>query len=323
MKNIKKRLALFLSFVMVFALLVGCGEGKVDPRYDLKLDLTKENSDVEGPLWKLEDEDSTVYLHGTIHLGDKEIYPLSKRIEDIFNSCDYLVLEEVFDKINPNDMIKAVSYPNGETIEDHLSKDSVKLIKNICAEYGIFYDQIKTWTPFMIYRSLIDYMVMNETFDPTYGIDNYWLYRARLSKKDILALDDYNEVYKELGKLSDEDAEVLIQSLKLVKPEDGSADNAMWEAWKSGDVERIFAVEEDLSSYTQEEIEVYNNVAKISEQYEKTLIHDRNAIWADKIEGYLNDNKDYFVAGGTAHFHGDGSVIELLEKKGIKVTRVN
>lgn len=323
MKRFKQRGALFLSIIMTFMMLVSCGEGKVDPQYDLKLDLKKENSDVEGPLWKLEDEDSTVYLHGTIHLGDKNIYPLAKRVEDAFDNADYLVLEEVFDKLDQQEMLQAVSYPNGDTIENHLSKESVQLIKNICAEHGIMYDAIKTWTPFMIYRTLIDYLMESETFDPKYGIDNYWLYRARLSKKEILALDNYNEVYKELGSLSDEDGEVLIQSLKIVKPDNEDADKSMWEAWKAGDLDKMLAEDEDTSNYTDEEIEVYNNVAKISDQYNKALIHDRNAIWADKIEEYLNDSKDYFVAGGSAHFYGEGSVIELLEKKGIKVTRVN
>lgn len=324
MRNFKKKATLLLTILMTFTLLVSCGQGKVDPQYDLRLDLKKANSEVEGPLWKIEDEDSIVYIHGTIHLGDKEIYPLSKRIEDAFDNSDYLVLEEVFDKLDQNEMLEAVSYPNGDTIENHLSKDSVQLVKNICAEHGLLYDHIKTWTPFMVYRSLTDFMVQSKTFDPRFGIDNYWLYRARLGKKDILALDNYNEVYKELGKLSDDDGELLIQSLKLLKPDDGSdTEQSMWEAWKSGDLDRMFAIEEDLSGYTQEEIEAYNNVANVSAQYEKTLIHDRNAIWADKIDGYLKDSKNYFVAGGTAHFYGDGSVIELLEKKGLKVERVN
>lgn len=322
MKGLKKRGSLLFSFILSFTLLFSCG-AKIDPLYDLKLDLNKANSDVEGPLWKLEDEDSIVYLHGTIHLGDKEIYPLSKRVEDAFDSSDYLVLEEVFDELDQNEMIKAVSYPNGETIEDHLSKESVQIVKNICAEKGLFYDQIKTWTPFMIYRTLLDYMIQSSTFDPKYGIDNYWLYRARLSDKDILALDNYNEVYKALGELSDEDGEKLIKSLEFVKADDGTSEQSMWNAWKLGDLDKMFSLEEDLSGYTPEEIQAYNDISEISEQYDKALIHDRNAIWANKIEGYLNDDKNYFVAGGSAHFYGEGSVIELLEDKGIEVTRVN
>ena len=325
MKKNKKVISLILSIMMTFTLLVSCtGEGHIDPQYDLQLDLEKENSDVIGPLWRIEDEDSIVYLHGTIHLGDKEIYPLGAMVEEAFDSCDYLVLEEVFDKLDPMAMTEAVSYPNGDTIENHLSKESIQIIKNICAENGVLYDQIKYWTPFMTYRTLIDFLMESPNFEPKYGIDNYWLYRARLSKKEILALDDYNEVYAELGKLSDEDGELLIQSLKLSEGEDTSeADNSMWEAWKNAELDKIFAVEEDLSAYTEEELEVYNSVADISTEYEKILIHDRNSIWADKIEGYLKDNKDYFVAGGTAHFYGEGSVIELLEAKGLKITRLN
>lgn len=324
MKSYKRKIAALLTTVLTLTLLFSCSsEGKVDPNYDLKLDLTKENSDVSGPLWKIEDEDSVVYLHGTIHLGDKNIYPLHKDVEEAFKNSDYLVLEAVFDELDAKKIQEASSYPNGETIEDHLSKDSVRIVKDICAENGLMYDVIKYWTPFTVYRTLIDYKMKNETFDPTYGIDNYWLYRARLGKKDVLALDDYYEVYKTLGELSDEDGEILIQSLKFVKEDGtGDADKSMWEAWKSGDLDKMFAVEEDLSAYTPEELEAYNNVANISGQYDDALLNDRNAIWADTIKGYLDDNKDYFVAGGTAHFYGEGSVIELLEKKGLTVTRV-
>lgn len=41
-----------------------------------------------------------------------------------------------------------------------------------------------------------------------------------------------------------------------------------------------------------------------------------------KIENLLKNNDSYFVAVGAAHLIGDGSIIDRLDKKGYKVTRI-
>jgi len=52
--------------------------------------------DSKGAFWKVTDEDSTVYLLGSIHLADPTLYPLSKDILKAYEQSDYLVVEATF-----------------------------------------------------------------------------------------------------------------------------------------------------------------------------------------------------------------------------------
>ena len=49
---------------------------------------------------------------------------------------------------------------------------------------------------------------------------------------------------------------------------------------------------------------------------------ERNVGMADKIAGYLQTKGTYFVLVGAAHYVGDNSIIELLERQGIRGQRI-
>ena len=51
----------------------------------------------------------------------------------------------------------------------------------------------------------------------------------------------------------------------------------------------------------------------------KRLLLDRNVGMADKIDGYFNVGQgNYFIAVGALHLLGEGSVLDLLRKRGAK-----
>ena len=47
------------------------------------------------------------------------------------------------------------------------------------------------------------------------------------------------------------------------------------------------------------------------------LLKDRNIVWADKFEEYLNKGGTSFVFAGLAHFLGEDCVFEQMRIKGI------
>ena len=44
-------------------------------------------------LWKIEKNGNTSYLFGSIHLGTKDMYPLSDAVKNAYKSTDNLVVE--------------------------------------------------------------------------------------------------------------------------------------------------------------------------------------------------------------------------------------
>ena len=78
-------------------------------------------------LWKVTGPKGVVYLLGTIHAGKADFYPLPSIIEDSFKKTDTLI--EEIDLSQPAEaarvergLIEEGSYPNGDTITNHLSE---------------------------------------------------------------------------------------------------------------------------------------------------------------------------------------------------------
>jgi uncharacterized protein YbaP (TraB family) len=57
-------------------------------------------------------------------------------------------------------------------------------------------------------------------------------------------------------------------------------------------------------------------------QFERELLDERNVGMADKIAGYLTQPGTTFVLVGSAHLIGPGSIVELLEQRGLHAQRI-
>ena len=54
----------------------------------------------------------------------------------------------------------------------------------------------------------------------------------------------------------------------------------------------------------------------------RQLMDERNVGMAEKIDAYLQTSGTYFVLIGAAHYIGESSIINLLERKGIRGERI-
>jgi uncharacterized protein YbaP (TraB family) len=57
-------------------------------------------------------------------------------------------------------------------------------------------------------------------------------------------------------------------------------------------------------------------------ELKKVMLDDRNAAWVPKIEAYLDGTETAMILVGSGHLSGSGSLIDLLEKKGVKFTQM-
>jgi uncharacterized protein YbaP (TraB family) len=79
-------------------------------------------------------------------------------------------------------------------------------------------------------------------------------------------------------------------------------------AWKGGDTGAISRT--------------FDDELKDSPEIARVLIDQRNANWAEWLKGRLDKPGTVLVAVGAGHLAGKGSVIDLLQKLGLKVQRV-
>jgi len=261
-------------------------------------------------LWKAQSKASTVYLLGSIHFLKKENYPLSQKIENAFEKSDVLVVEaNVQDqsKMNTQAILEKALYPANESIADHLSPETYEFLKREAARLGLPLELINRQRPWFLSITLDAMELMKRGYDPSYGIDNYFLSKAT-GRKKILELEGLDEQLSLLSNLSDKDQELLLAlSLRDLQNADQEA-NKLVQAWKTGDTTGMEAV---VTKSLKED-------PKLVPIYEK-LIYERNGRIVSKIEDYLKGNGTYFVVVGAGHLIGERGIVNSLEKKGFRV----
>lgn len=293
----KKRVISIIIIILLLSLF-GCSFNTSKKVFNINPNTPSSN--IKGPMWKIEDSNNTVYLYGTIHNASKEIYPLHKDVEDSFNESDFFVMEQNYLDLDKNALNKLCYYQNGDTMENHLSKEALTIVKKYAKKYNGGYSEAIKLKPFAYTRNMADILANNKNFDSRFGVDNYFFQKAQITNKPILSLDNFIEIYEDLGNISDECSNKIILQLDNINSDSGLKS---LEKWKNANIES-YEQNEDVSL----------------QEYEDIILYNRNKKWVEKIIEYINDDKNYFVAAGSSHFEGDKSVINLLKEKGYTVS---
>jgi len=111
-------------------------------------------------LWRIQSKTGTVYALGSIHLLKQDVYPLSNTIENAFDKSDSLAVEanvNNIDMANLEKLMGSAFYPEGDTLENHVSKNTLEIIKKETDKSGlpseVFYKQ-KPWILALMLESL-------------------------------------------------------------------------------------------------------------------------------------------------------------------------
>lgn len=128
MRKLRQRYAvLFVLFVWV------CGFGQTAQKTEVKPRRLV--------MWKASSPTTTVYLLGSVHLGDKDLYPLPEVVESTFNASKVLVVEVNLKNVDQASAIKLVTqagfYSGGDTLAKHLSKSTSDALDDFCSKNGM------------------------------------------------------------------------------------------------------------------------------------------------------------------------------------------
>ena len=264
-------------------------------------------------MWRVQSKRSTVYILGSIHLLKKDIYPLSRTIENAFEKSDYLAVEADINEIgrlNIQKLMESAFYSGNDTLEKHVSRSTFDTIKEQTERLGLPVEFVYNQKPWFLGLTLSSVELMKAGYDSNYGMDKYFLSKAAGTKK-ILELESLDYQIDLLSSLNDDEQELfLLYTLKDLKILTQEVDNLV-EAWQSGAVE---SMEKTVTkSFTEDR--------RFSGIYDK-LINKRNRSMALKIEGFLKTNGTCFVVVGAAHLLGDRGIIQLLKGRGYSVEQL-
>ena len=79
----------------------------------------------KGVAWVVEDEDTQVYLLGSIHIGTPDLYPFDKKLITAFNESDALLVEvNSLAQEGYEYSVEKAMYTDGTTLKDTVSSST-------------------------------------------------------------------------------------------------------------------------------------------------------------------------------------------------------
>lgn len=289
-----------------------------------KKEIVKEDNEITPLFYKISDKNNTtIYLLGSIHAADDTIYPLNDTIMNSFNDSDYLAVEVDTLSLQNNfdlslKLAEKMMYNDSTTIKNHIGDElynkMVKFLKEK-KSYSSLYDNYKP----VFFESLFENLIINDAMlKSESGIDMYFLSLASENNKKILEVESAEFQYNLLLNTPLELDKIMIEQYIDNYDLNVSQMKDLYELWKKGDKEQLenILINSESQNATEEE-------KKLMENYNQSLIIDRNYGMANVLENYFEKKQNVFCVVGLGHVIGDEGIINLLQKRGYDVAQLN
>jgi len=266
----------------------------------------------EGPaLWLVQDEDTKVYLFGTIHVLRPELEWQTKAFKSALDSADAIYLEadvshEAQAAIQA-DVMDMGLYKGGRTLKGALNDEEEDKLEEVVTKIGLPMAAVDTMEPWFATMTMSVVQLMQTGYSPESGVETQVEKMAAANDKPLRFFETAKEQLSIFDNLP-EDVQVNFLNESLASMDTMKEDmDEMVKDWSEGD---IAAVAEFMNESLSDPI------------IEKALLTDRNANWVVAIDQLLDDEAGtFFVAVGAGHLIGKGSVITMLEDKGMTIER--
>ncbi|WP_397577196.1 TraB/GumN family protein [Sphingorhabdus sp.] len=265
--------------------------------------------DVDPALWVVKDEDTTVYLFGSVHLLKPGLGWFDDGVKTAFDSSDQLVLELVEPPAAEVQALfgKLAMDQQGKTLRSKMNDADRAVYEAAMGKLGIpapAFDPLEPWAAGI---TLSVVAMQKSGFDPNSGVEKQLTAAAKVSNKPIAGLETMEFQLGLFDTLPEaEQITFLVETAKLID-EVASTTDKMVAMWASAETESLGQLmNEGLTSRT-----LYD-----------ALLTKRNANWTKWISARMAKPGVTFMAVGAGHLAGPTSVQNLLPAYGLSATRV-
>lgn len=274
-------------------------------------DVAASSVEMGGPaLWKVADDDTTIYLFGTIHALPKEVDWYKGNVAQALVSSDILVTEVIASPDMANEMQQIIMskgiLPPGETLRGLLDDKQKASYEGAMTKLGLpiaAFDQFEPW-----YASLMMSMLplLKEGYSPDSGVEMVLTEKGGKEKPrgQLETIEFQMSVFDQLPIKSQID--FLIQASDQVDQIKPMLD-AMVAEWLKGDADGLAKL---------------MNEGLTDQMLADRLLYSRNRTWAEWIKTRLDTPGTVFIAVGAGHLAGTNSVQDALAERGISAARV-
>ncbi|MBQ3099382.1 MAG: TraB/GumN family protein [Clostridia bacterium] len=287
-------------------------------------DETEKESVITPLLYKVtNDTGNTVWLFGSIHIGEEYFYPLPEYVLNAFEDADALAVEfdiVAFSKdlIGQTQALSKLVYTDGTTIEDHISPELYAQAVEIFKENSFYLKTYDHYMPIFWSSNIDNALYAKYGADSKYGVDQHMIKLAYKEDKEVLDVESAELQYNMLAGFSDGLQELMLEnSVEMFYAEEAYEEiQLLINSWAEGDAEGVEQISNAVpESLTEEELLLY-------EEYTNKLICERNLSMTDYAEQALISGNEIFICVGAAHIVGEGAMAELLAERGYTVEMI-
>jgi len=268
-------------------------------------------------LWKVEKENQSSYLFGTIHLPAPELSVLPLKVKSAIEHCDGVRTELDMGFMNQLKASQLMLRTDGKPLEKILSKAlyerTEKVLKDISPALNLKpFSQMKIWA-LAAMVGLLEEQMKNPTLIP---IDDIIFQYGEEHNKSVAGIETAEEQMNAFDALTLNEQILFLESTLDYMEKYKDYLQTMKELYIKGN-------SKELLTFLNQSFED-KKYKKLEEKFFEELLYKRNVIMAKRIDTLLKKDrkKSYFFAFGAMHFLDKKSVIEYLEGYGYKVTRV-
>ncbi len=257
-------------------------------------------------LWRVTNAPAPFYLLGSVHALRPQDYHKTPVIEQAISQSQqfFFEIDPKQDETFGKKLVEAAKYPHGVEIKGKINPKTYAYLRKITVSGLGMWQHLHPWAIAVLLLHSSGY----EQVSVQYGIDNYVARRARYYSKPAYGLETVDEHIRVLSGMQEIEEEVFLLQSLVHADEDPKRFQEEVAAWKTGDTERLYAME----------------LPRIKEAPTVwwRLLDRRNAKWIPKIEAAIKSGKPTMVVAGALHFCGPHGVIAMLTARGYKIEQL-
>ncbi|QQR35281.1 TraB/GumN family protein [Devosia oryziradicis] len=261
-------------------------------------------------IWEIRDDDSAIWVFGSFHVLPSGTTWRTELFNQILADADQVTFEadvrpSAVAEVSAEAFVRGI-YTDGTLLTAALSPELEAELRDKAAAISLPMGSILAMRPWMATNTITLQALLAEGYDAQ-GVE--FVLQPELADERLDFLESGAQQLDVLsGAPEDEQVAMLTATLEQLDTLPKLMDK-MLDSWLAGTPEELgdlFLME----------------MGGFEEVFLERLIYARNRNWIAPLEAMLAQDRENLVIVGAAHLIGDGSVLDLLEKAGYGVERI-
>ncbi|MBH9537805.1 TraB/GumN family protein [Novosphingopyxis sp. YJ-S2-01] len=261
-------------------------------------------------LWLVEDDDTKIYLFGTVHMLKPGIDWFAGPVKAAWDASD----SAVFEVLPGDDQAATVATfqrlgtdQTGVKLRDRLEGEDRSQYEAALTSFGIPYPTFDSFEPWLATMNLSLLGFAKAGFDPNSGVESILQAKAKAAAKPMIGLETIEEQLGFLDSLPMTSQVKWLNETVDTLPDADEAMDEMVSDWAAGEPEKLAEL---LNEGMNDPV------------LRKAMLTQRNENWAKWIDHRLEQPGTVFLAVGSGHLAGADSVQDQLKRYGLNAVRV-